>query len=386
MRRCIHPTHAALKCLAIAVTVTLIRALPVAAMPAEQAEPVSDCIVNLRTAVSPPVILLGEDTLVTLHAKALCPTIQPLHLVFVLGEPGAMQGDPINQLSGAVKAMIRSLKLADNPSTQVGIVAFQSSARTLCKLMNDEGRLLSCAGKLAAHGGTAIDRGIIQGLKDLADGRRGLDPNVEPNEVMIVVTNSMNGAGCDPVKSAARRAKGQGVLVVTVGIGANVDMQCLKECASSSRYAFDLIDPTQIPSVFDKLIATLPETALLRLTVRETIATGMAYVDDSAIPGADVSGDRMTLEWAVRGVPREGVTLSYRIRPLAAGHHAVSLGASAEFIDLSYRVGHAAFPIPRISVFGWADGKPQSGGSPARDEAEAQYAVRRRADSLPISQ
>mgnify|MGYP003383119762 CR=1 FL=1 len=182
-------------------------ALPESLIGARQAEPVSDCIVNLRTAVSPPVILLGEDTLVTLHAKALCPTIQPLHLVFVLGEPGAMQGDPINQLSRAVKAMIRSLKLADNPSTQVGIVAFQSSARTLCKLMNDEGRLLSCAGKLAAHGGTAIDRGIIQGLKDLADGRRGLDPNVEPNEVMIVVTNSMNGAGCDPVKSAARRAK-----------------------------------------------------------------------------------------------------------------------------------------------------------------------------------
>ncbi|HRA20253.1 MAG TPA: VWA domain-containing protein [Anaerolineae bacterium] len=340
-----------------AVAIASVQVLPAAAAPSAQTPPRSDCLVDLRAQVSPAVLLLGETADVTLRASARCAMSAPLHLVLVLGEPATMAGEPIVQLKTATKVIISSLDLTSNPSTSVGLVAFQSTARTFCALTNDEARLMACAGKLDARGGRAIDRGITEGLKVLADGRNGPGDGVAPNEVMMVVADGANEAGCDPVMSAARRAKGQGVLVVAVNIGAG-DMQCMVACASSARYAFLIENAGQLVNVFAKLRESLAPAALRRLTIVETLPANMAYIDGSANPPADVSGDKKTLTWEYQNVSEAGVTLSYAIRPLAPGYRAVSLGAWADFADPRGLLGRAAFPIPHVSVFGQSAGPP----------------------------
>jgi len=320
------------------------------AAPAAQRE--SACEANPNKEAFPNVLLLGETTTITLTFNAVCAgETTPLHLVFVLDESGSMQGEPINQLKSAVKTIIRGLNLADNPTTLVGIVAFQSVARTLCKLTNDEGRLLSCAGKLNASGGTAIDRGIIEGLKVLADGRKGLGADVTPNEVMIVVSDGQNNAGCDSVKSAARRAKGQGVLVITVCVGGGCDAQCMRECASSARYYFEVDSAGQLVNIFDKLRDTVTQITLRRLTIVDTIPANMEYIDDSSDPPAEVSSDKKTLTWEMQSVAKGGVVMTFKVRPLEVGYHPTNTEARAEFTDNQNRSGDAVFRVPYVTVF-----------------------------------
>jgi Ca-activated chloride channel family protein len=342
----------------IAAAIASVRVLPAAAAPSAQTPPRSDCLVDLRAEVSPAVLLLGETADASLRASARCAMSAPLHLVFVLDESGSMQGEPINLLKSAVKTIIRGLNLADNPTTLVGIVAFQSVARTLCMLTNDEDPLLSCAGRLNANGGTAIDRGINEGLKVLSAGRSGQGAEVAPYEVMLVVSGSQNDAGCDSVKSAARRAKGQGVQVITVCVGGGCDAQCMRECASSARYFFEVDSAAQLVNIFDKLRDTVTQITLRRLTIVDTIPANMDYIDDSSNPPAEVSSDRKTLTWEMQNVSQAGVSLSYAVRPLAPGYRAVSLGAGADFTDVGGLLGRATFPIPHVSVFGMSAGLP----------------------------
>ncbi len=120
----------------------------------------------------PNVLLLGEETNITLTVRALCaPEAFPLHIVLVLDASGSMAGQKNQELKAAVKQMVRELDLDERPLIQMGIVQFNSTAKALCQLTNDAGRLSSCANKVGANGGTAIDLGIREGLKVLTRGR-----------------------------------------------------------------------------------------------------------------------------------------------------------------------------------------------------------------------
>jgi uncharacterized protein YegL len=329
---------------------TLLAAGPAAATPLGQTA--SSCEVKAGKLAFPDVMLLGETTSVTLTFSAVCAgETSPLHLVLVVDASGSMMGDPSQRIRSAVKTIVKGLDLPDNPSTKVGIVEFNDTARTLCRLMNDEGKLMGCAGQVSAHGGTAIDRGIVEGLKVVAAGRVGLGEGVTPNEVMVVVSDGANNTGCDPVKSAARRAKGQGVLVITVCVGGGCDAQCMREAASSARYFFQVDDASQLVPIFDRIRTDLTAQALRRLTVVDTIPANMDLVAGTVDPPASLSPDRKTLTWDYQGAPSLGVTLTFQLRPREAGSHPTNLAAVADFVDQENRAGSVAFPVPSVTVF-----------------------------------
>ena len=51
------------------------------------------------------------------------------------------------------------------------MVKFSSTATVLCKLTNDQGRLVSCANKMDANGGSNIAAGITLAYQQLVNGR-----------------------------------------------------------------------------------------------------------------------------------------------------------------------------------------------------------------------
>lgn len=329
---------------------------PAGRIPRAQAAPLpqrdSTCIPEPRAEASPSVLLLGETTDIRLSFNATCPgDATPLHLVFVLDESGSMQGDPINEQQQAVKSIIRSLELPDNPTIQVAVVAYQHEARTLCKLMNDEGRLLSCTGHMRANGGTRIDRGILEALKVLQDGRSGLGADMEPNEVIFLTSDGESNTGCGPVWSAARRAKGQGVLVITVCLGDQCDSACMLESASSARYHFKIDSATQLVDIYDQVRRVIDRISLRRLTLSATLAADTVLVAGSDRPAAILSPDGRTLTWDLVDAPLTGSGASFRIRPLVAGHQLAIAHAQAGFTDLQNRTGLATFPRPFLTVF-----------------------------------
>jgi uncharacterized protein YegL len=291
---------------------------------------------------------LGQWSQVTLRVTATCPFTQglPLHVVLVLDSSGSMAGEKNAQLKKAVKTMIKGLDLPGHPQIEMGIVKFASVANTLCQLTNDGGRLGSCANKVDANGGTAIDAGIKEGLKVLTRGRpRGADDGAI-REVMVVLSDGANNAGCAPVLSAAAQAKGQRVLLMTVCVGADCDAQCMRQAASSPRHAY-VSDSAGLITVFEGITGLLSDLAgefLRSMTITDELAANMRLVPDSTLPApSSITGQ--TLVWRL-DYPTLALTITYWVQPQALGDHPVSVAADGLLVDSLGR--QRTFPFPNL--------------------------------------
>jgi len=342
----------------------------------------SSCEATLTRTVSPETVTLGDLVTVTLRFDAKnCPELEskpnPLHIVYAIDVSGSMAGQPLTDTLEAVRQGLAGLDLIGHPSTEVGIVAFNDQVTTRCQLSNSEAALVSCLRTITAFGGSQIEVGILAGLDILAEGRQGLGQDVTPNEVMVLLSQGQNRLGCEPMKAAARKAKGQGVLMVTVCTSASCDSQCLRECASSARYFYFMDQVVGLNAVLGSL--QRPETPIIglkQLTVVDRLPPNMGLVEDAASLGNwDPVARTLTVPLAA-GNSTSGLQVAYRIEPLDVGTHATSLGATANFTDLKGFGGSVTAAISSITVL--------PNGSPPRPAIRSSLVLER--DSLALGQ
>ncbi|MBK6768573.1 MAG: VWA domain-containing protein [Ardenticatenales bacterium] len=312
----------------------------------------SSCVAIQKKTADPQMVLLGETVDVTLTVTALCAGESfPLHIVLVLDSSGSMAGEPNQQLRKAGRELIDRLDMKDNPGTQVGVVSFASSAKVLCQLTNRESQASSCVGRVGAAGGTCIDCGIKTGLGVMNRGRSGAGDRDSIREVMVVVSDGENNAGCPPVIAAAGQAKGQGILVITVCVGGGCDVQCMRSAATSPRYFFEARQSSQLGQIFDTIRRQFQNIILKRLTVIDNIPDNMQYIENSALPEPNGHGANWEyLEWAQTHIPKEGVTFSFKLRPLELGYHPTNNGAYGTYTDNKNRSGEFTFRDPWVLV------------------------------------
>jgi Mg-chelatase subunit ChlD len=311
----------------------------------------SGCTAQMTRTVSPKTLTLGEEATVTTIFQADCSkSASPLHVVFALDVSGSMAGKPLTDTVAVLQSWTRDLLADQSVVTRVGLVAFNDAVVRRCGLTQSVGVIDTCLEKLPVKGGSDIAKGITESLTVLADGRRGIGPAVTPNEVMIVLSDGANNLGCDPVKSAARRAKGQAVLMVTVCIGAACDAQCMRECASSERYHFQIEQANEVVDMLRKVRSSGIGSGLRRLTLHEDLAPNLEYVAESAIPtGAwDTAAGR--LSWELASVPSGPLTVIFRFRPLQVGTLPSGRASEASFTDLQGATGTATAAIEPITV------------------------------------
>jgi hypothetical protein len=294
-------------------------------------------------------LLLGEPVAVTLAVQSACPVEEiPLHIVFVMDGSGTMAGEPGVRIQQTARDTIDlMMSKATTALVQAGVVEFNASARTLCELTSSADQAKGCLGQVGAAGPSCVDCGIREGLKLLIAGRRSGAMPI--NEVMVVLSDSLNAAGCPPVITAARQAKAQGVIVMTACASNACDVQCLREAASSPRYAFAIDQHQNLLAAFGRIARDSFTHALaLRWAITETLPANMALVPGSANPPAVISpaGDRLV--WTLSS--RAPVTVTYRLRPAAPGVHPTSLGARATMWDSRDRAVTTEFPLPLVSV------------------------------------
>ena len=322
------------------------------ASPAMQGGIESACIAVNKKEASPDVILLGETVDVTLTITALCSGEQfPLHIVLVLDASGSMTGDPEREMKKAAKELVRNLNMKDNPATQVGVVAFSNTADIKCQLTNTSGRVTGCINSIRSGGGTSIDAGIKRGMQVLSSGRSGFSSSDEIREVMVVLSDGENNSGCGPVEAEANRAKGQGVLVITVCVGTGCDTACMRRVATSARYFFEARNPRELTQVFEAIRKSFQNIILKQMSVIDNIPANMQFIVDSDEPPAkDTGTDYDQLSWQTSFIPKSGVTYTFRLKPLEVGYHPTNNGASGEFRDNKNRTGRFTFRDPWILV------------------------------------
>ena len=328
-------------------------------------ERVSPCIPEYTKVASPDVLLLGETVDVTLTVRAICAGERMnYHFVFVLDGSAGMAGDPRKEMKEAAVGVIRGLDLAAHPSTKVSVVEFNSAAVTCCGLTGSQSRAIGCVRKVNARGGSAIDAGIEEGMRVLAHGRLGLDRE-STTEVMLLFSRGDNDEGCQAAVKAALQARGQGMLMIAVCAGRDCNEACMRQVAGSSRYYFRAAEAERLRDVFEQIRYQLLNVVIRDLQVRDALPAHMAYVPGSARPTQSQPEDpRDWLMWQEEYVPREGVTYTYRARPLVAGTMPTNLQATGRIVDNKGRVKEWAFPSPWVTVL-QPDLVPPPGALPA---------------------
>ncbi len=307
------------------------------------------CTLAPDKTVAPAAMPLGYGTRVELRLRVTCTMtdVVPVHIMLVLDGSGSMAGEKNAALKATAKQFVRDLDLPGHPWVRVAVIEFNSTARTLCKLTDDVGRLIACIGRISGNSGTAQDFGIAHGYRELVAARPA--PGQPLREVMLVVTDGSHAAGCMAVEPIATTAKRDGVELVTVGIGLDADHACLQRLASGPDAYFRTETAANLMPAFNAVRAMAHSRGINRLTVTDDLPANLRLLPWTAAPAPGAASDRH-LEWRWRFAEPGVFAMSYWVTPQELGDHPVNVLARATLLDDLGRTVTADFPVPVVPV------------------------------------
>lgn len=321
------------------------------APPTATPRPPSPCTVNATLGAAPQRLPLGYASKLTVDLLAACPAqaAAPVHIVLVIDASGSMAGERIRQTQLALKDFVRGLRLADHPDTTVGVVIFNSNASTLCKLTNHEGRVNSCLGAISPNGGTAIDRGLIEGLKVLTAGRVGMVSDIPIREFMVLVSDADASVSCTLPAAAAARVHNQEVVLLSVALGSTADAVCLSSLAFSPAWAYHVEDDlTRLRGLFGGITTALADPQRPMLAIRLKPGGKLRYHASPVDPAAQSSGEAGWSWLLPFGAAAAQITLW--AEPLALGPVPAAEVAEGQLLDTTGGIQNFTMIIPSIEA------------------------------------
>ena len=167
---------------------------------------------------------------------------------------GSMDGTPIENLKTALDEFVRNM--SDN--TNVSLVAFESSARRLTDLTQDQALLLSTVQDLSGGGGTDITSGIREGIEVLSQ--------AAGSRVMLLMTDGQSSVDASVVAEAAAA----GITIHTIGFG-SVNDQLLEEIAAETGGQYIRANSSsELSNVYASLQQVIGNVVVLTYTAEDT--------------------------------------------------------------------------------------------------------------------
>lgn len=158
-----------------------------------------------------------------------------------------MSGYPLDKAKEACNLMIASM--IDLTVHKIGLISFESNARTLSYLSNDTRILTNAINGLSATGGTDIADALREARQEVLRNRP--DKN---KELIILVTDG--GSDETPAITQGKILKDTGTRVVTIGVGDGVNENLLKQIASSGDY-YQISSMDKLKEIFQKISSSL---------------------------------------------------------------------------------------------------------------------------------
>lgn len=167
---------------------------------------------------------------------------------------GSMDGSPMEDLKTALDDFVRNMAEA----TSVSLVAFESSARKLTDLTQDQAMLLSTVANLSGGGGTNISSGIQAGTEVLAQ--------APGSRVMLLMTDGQSDIDMTVVEEAAAA----GITIHTIGFG-DVNDQLLEQIAQETGGQYIRADSSaELSNVYASLQQVIGNVVTLTYTAEDT--------------------------------------------------------------------------------------------------------------------
>jgi hypothetical protein len=335
--------------------------------------PYGPCSITYTKIAAPLNVVLGANVDVTLTAAFECTARRlPVHLVLVLDGSAAIGEASSERMKVAARNLVRDLDLASYPSIKVGVVEFNTRARTVCRLRNDESAVLRCIAQVGTTGGANLTAGIEEGARLLRDAHTST-LGADALDALVAMAGPLGGSGnCPGAVQAAARARGQGVMVAAVCVGADCDAACLRQVAGSGRYYFTDAQVGALSRlVRDELVmTTLVPIKVRTLSLLDTLGPDVAYVPGSAISTTQSGGpDRWFLWRGNMGAQRFAYTRTLKVRPTRVGRLATNLSAHGAVTTTDGIVMQWTYPVPFVNVS--APDTPTVTASPSATTAPA---------------
>lgn len=246
-----------------------------------------DLVVNLRVAEGKRsgavVVPHGDGRVAMLSWRPSLATdnsTRPRALKVVVDCSGSMNGDSINQARVALTAIVRSLR----PQDCFDIVFFGDRRHTLFGSLqsasprNVEVALATIAQMQADMGGTNIDKALNEAYK-----LKGADAETRPDVLLITDGEVSN------TKSIVKAAQASRHRIFTVGVGSSVAEAFVRELATVSGGACELVSPNEemasrVVRHFQRMYAPVLEDIRIQWpgeVLREVRSSGAVFSGDT---------------------------------------------------------------------------------------------------------
>ena len=334
----------------------------------------STCTPISKSQPTSPVILSGETVTSSLHIKFRCTGRSSWLNIAIVVDPDALTSpSEVQQAKKALVQFVRRLDLGNDPYTRIGIVVASDRGMIVGDLTNDESRVLSLISRIGNDDSQNLAEGIEAAKRML--------PTTPPDclsptndNVLITLSSGIPWPECSPIAKAVRGAHSNGILTMAVCLQDRcLDTRCLRqEVASSSRYFFSRLGNfSEVARVIEfrrdtaEPAPNLAQPDVINITLKEVsvvdhLAEDLEYIPNSALPQAIWSADERTLTWPMFDfIPNDGITLSYRTKPLGIGRTTLSEGAEIRWLDNQGLDGFSVLPPTSVLVLGRREPNPQ---------------------------
>jgi len=308
---------------------------------------VSPCGITNNKWADPTRLVLGDWTTVALTTTTDCPKSSvPLHIVLSLDASLSMRPDgKLEQAQNAAKQFVRKV---DFSVSRVGVTSFSDKAYIDTEMTDSAGRVLSAIDGLDLEFGTVIADGLDLSREMLMRARSDAPRDRPPVETIIILSDGRPYFDTPAeVQRAAAKIKSQDILLISICVGGDCDTALMRSIASRPNLFFDVKNASRLVATFNDIIDELLDTQLRLIEITDVVPDNMRYIEGSAIPEVFSFADN-TLYWRWTAVPKEGITITYRLEPLEVGIWPTNVEAHATFRDTQNRIGNIAFPVPTV--------------------------------------
>lgn len=195
----------------------------------------------------------------------------PLNFSLVLDHSGSMSGAKLDSLKEAAKLAVDQM----GPQDLISIVVFDDKVKVVApsQPVSDGQGLKEQIDGVRAGGGTAISRGMKEGLQEL---RKGVGPDRVSR--MLLLTDGETFGDEDVCRRLAAEAGGEGIPIVALGLGEEWNEQLLDDIADAAGGTSDFIpegQPDVILSTFERQVQAAQATVVQNADLILRLVGGM---------------------------------------------------------------------------------------------------------------
>ena len=341
----------------------------------------STCKVNSPPSapVNPPAILAGETISVSIPLQAVCAGLgSPARIVFVVDPDSQTTAGQLRDVQDIIRYLVDQLDLENTAGSEIAIVEVGGKARTVLGFSRDARRIKSAISRLRLDPDQNLSDGLEEAHWLFASTGLHSDCSVLAGRfVVLSFSSEVPAVDCASSRSAVNQLKHLNTQVLAVCMGRNCNSaRCLRnDIASDRKYFFDLRNARHSLRYFYRILDEVINITLKNLLVIEVLSPSVEYlprnVDLEANPELarrsrepdEVSDDGRRLLWKQNFVPKDGLTLTYHVRPKRSGWLQINKGAKVTFEDNQGRKGSHQLQPSNALILGDM-GRPAAGVSP----------------------